>query len=87
MSLSEKDPPPTNSHDFTATEVAVEDSLSSDVAEATEDGDDEPNWPKEWRAYACLTGCFFLMFNSWGLVNAYGMLCEIFAFTLVAHLY
>ncbi|KAF2868928.1 major facilitator superfamily domain-containing protein [Massariosphaeria phaeospora] len=32
----------------------------------------EPNWPREWRAYMCLLGCFFLMFNSWGLVNAYG---------------
>lgn len=29
-------------------------------------------WPRDWRAYSCLTGCFFLMFNSWGLVNAYG---------------
>ena len=34
--------------------------------------DDEPDWPQTWRAYACLLGCFFLMFNSWGLVNAYG---------------
>jgi MCP family monocarboxylic acid transporter-like MFS transporter 10 len=34
--------------------------------------DDEPDWPTTWRAYACLLGCFFLMFNSWGLVNAYG---------------
>jgi MCP family monocarboxylic acid transporter-like MFS transporter 10 len=33
---------------------------------------DEPDWPRSWRAYACLLGCFFLMFNSWGLVNAYG---------------
>ncbi|KAF1920675.1 major facilitator superfamily domain-containing protein [Ampelomyces quisqualis] len=33
---------------------------------------DEPDWPQTWRAYFCLTGCFFLMFNSWGLVNAYG---------------
>lgn len=32
----------------------------------------EPNWPRSWRAYACWLGCFFLMFNSWGLVNAYG---------------
>lgn len=34
--------------------------------------DDSPDWPRTWRAYACLLGCFFLMFNSWGLVNAYG---------------
>lgn len=33
---------------------------------------DEPNWPKEWLAYTALFGCFLLMFNSWGLVNAYG---------------
>lgn len=33
---------------------------------------DEPDWPRSWRAYACLLGCFALMFNSWGLVNAYG---------------
>ncbi|KAF2752221.1 MFS general substrate transporter [Sporormia fimetaria CBS 119925] len=32
----------------------------------------EPNWPRSWQAYACWLGCFFLMFNSWGLVNAYG---------------
>ncbi|KAF1843925.1 MFS general substrate transporter [Cucurbitaria berberidis CBS 394.84] len=36
------------------------------------EADDEPDWPQSWRAYACLLGCFFLMFNSWGLVNAYG---------------
>jgi hypothetical protein len=34
--------------------------------------DNEPNWPTEWRAYVSLLGCFLLMFNSWGLVNAYG---------------
>lgn len=39
--------------------------ISLDVVE-------EPDWPTSWRAYACLLGCFFLMFNSWGLVNAYG---------------
>lgn len=32
----------------------------------------EPKWPRTWRAYTCWLGCFFLMFNSWGLVNAYG---------------
>ncbi|KIW02883.1 uncharacterized protein PV09_05933 [Verruconis gallopava] len=31
-----------------------------------------PTWPREWRAWTSLVGCFFLMFNSWGLVNAYG---------------
>lgn len=32
----------------------------------------EPKWPRSWRAYACWLACFFLMFNSWGLVNAFG---------------
>ncbi|KAH9862297.1 hypothetical protein IAQ61_010500 [Plenodomus lingam] len=32
----------------------------------------EPDWPRSWRAYACMVGCVLLMFNSWGLVNAYG---------------
>lgn len=34
--------------------------------------DDIPIWPHGWRPWACLFGCFLLMFNSWGLVNAYG---------------
>nr|POE96970.1 aspyridones efflux protein apdf [Quercus suber] len=33
---------------------------------------DEPDWPSGWRPYACLLGGFLLMFNSWGIVNAYG---------------
>lgn len=33
---------------------------------------EEPNWPQGWRPWLCLVACFFLMFNSWGLVNAYG---------------
>lgn len=32
----------------------------------------ERKWPRDIRAYTCLMGCFFCMFNSWGLVNAYG---------------
>lgn len=44
-------------------------SLNSSVESLAER---EPNWPRCWRAYACWLGCFFLMFNSWGLVNAYG---------------
>jgi len=31
-----------------------------------------PNWPRGWRPWSCLFGCFLLMFDSWGLVNAYG---------------
>ncbi|KAF2196183.1 MFS general substrate transporter [Delitschia confertaspora ATCC 74209] len=44
-------------------------SLSGSSIDSAEE---EPNWPRTWRAYACWLGCFFLMFNSWGLVNAYG---------------
>ena len=36
---------------------------------------DEPDWPTTWRAYTALLGCFFLMFNSWGIINAYGSKC------------
>ena len=32
----------------------------------------EPAWPADWRAYRALFGGFLLMFNSWGLVNAFG---------------
>jgi hypothetical protein len=34
--------------------------------------DEDPDWPEGWRPWSALAGCFFLMFNSWGLVNAYG---------------
>lgn len=30
------------------------------------------NWPKSWQAYACWLGCFFLIFNSLGLIIGYG---------------
>lgn len=29
-------------------------------------------WPRDVRAYCTLFACFLCMFNSWGLVNAYG---------------
>ncbi|TKX18907.1 MFS transporter-like protein 163 [Elsinoe australis] len=29
-------------------------------------------WPTDWRAYTTLLGGFLLMFNSWGIVNAFG---------------
>ncbi|KAL8842638.1 MAG: hypothetical protein Q9170_000413 [Blastenia crenularia] len=31
-----------------------------------------PDWPKGWKAYAALVSGFFMMFNCWGMVNAYG---------------
>ncbi|KAF1988349.1 MFS general substrate transporter [Aulographum hederae CBS 113979] len=43
----------------------------------------QENWPKEWRAWTTLMGCFFLMFNSWGLVNAYGTFQSIYMNTLL----
>jgi MFS transporter, MCT family, solute carrier family 16 (monocarboxylic acid transporters), member 10 len=42
------------------------------IADSEDSAASEPKWPHSWRAYACWLGCFFLMFNSWGLVNAYG---------------
>ncbi|KAL8705794.1 MAG: hypothetical protein Q9201_001140 [Fulgogasparrea decipioides] len=29
-------------------------------------------WPRNWKAYAALVAGFFMMFNCWGMVNAYG---------------
>lgn len=29
-------------------------------------------WPRDWRAYLALLSGFFMMFNCWGMVNAYG---------------
>ena len=37
--------------------------------------EDEPNWPTDKKAYFALFGCFLLMFNSWGIINAYGSKC------------
>ncbi|KAL9055174.1 MAG: hypothetical protein Q9206_003244 [Seirophora lacunosa] len=31
-----------------------------------------PDWPRSWKAYAGLVSGFFMMFNCWGMVNAYG---------------
>ncbi|KAI4240804.1 MAG: hypothetical protein L6R40_004918 [Gallowayella cf. fulva] len=31
-----------------------------------------PEWPRQWKAYAALVSGFFMMFNCWGMVNAYG---------------
>jgi MCP family monocarboxylic acid transporter-like MFS transporter 10 len=53
-----------------STETASMQNLS--VVSSADSGIDEPKWPRSWRAYTCWLGCFFLMFNSWGLVNAYG---------------
>jgi MCP family monocarboxylic acid transporter-like MFS transporter 10 len=45
--------------------------------------ENEPTWPCEWQAYTALVGCFFLMFNSWGLVNAYGTFATIYKESLL----
>lgn len=37
--------------------------------------DEDSEWPREWAAYTSLMGNFFLMFNSWGLINAFGSRC------------
>lgn len=51
--------------------------------------DDEPAWPTDWRAYRTLMGCFFLMFNSWGLVNAFGTFSSFYLESLMPgiHIY
>ncbi|KAH7138077.1 major facilitator superfamily domain-containing protein [Dendryphion nanum] len=56
----------------TATGSMRDVSIGSSVSSSASGAPDQPNWPRQWRAYSCWAGCFFLMFNSWGLVNAYG---------------
>ncbi|KAH7055781.1 major facilitator superfamily domain-containing protein [Macrophomina phaseolina] len=46
--------------------------LAGPFAPVAQSHADEPDWPTEWRAWTTLAACFFLMFNSWGIVNAYG---------------
>ncbi|KAI4196289.1 MAG: hypothetical protein LQ346_003255 [Caloplaca aetnensis] len=41
--------------------------MSSPIASTT-----APAWPRSWKAYAALVSGFFMMFNCWGMVNAYG---------------
>jgi hypothetical protein len=41
------------------------------------------SWPKDWRAYSTLFACFLMMFNSWGLVNAYGTFLSYYKDTLL----
>lgn len=50
------------------------DSIASLAGRPTPDeqASSESRWPKEWKAWVCLCGGFLLMFNSWGIVNAYG---------------
>ncbi|KAF9731704.1 hypothetical protein PMIN03_010844 [Paraphaeosphaeria minitans] len=64
---SQKDRPSTQS--LSSQERASVENIS--ITSSMEDAF-EPKWPRSWRAYTCWLGCFFLMFNSWGLVNAYG---------------
>lgn len=45
----------------------------------------EAKWPRSWRAYTCLFACFLLMFNSWGLVNAYGTFSSFYSDESLAH--
>jgi MCP family monocarboxylic acid transporter-like MFS transporter 10 len=48
--------------------------------------DQGPAWPTDWRAYRTLMGCFFLMFNSWGLVNAYGTFSSFYMESLMPNI-
>ncbi|CAK4023015.1 MFS general substrate transporter [Lecanosticta acicola] len=49
---------------------------------ADKDSEDS-KWPKDWRAWTCLFGGFLLMFNSWGIVNAYGTYASYYKDTLL----
>jgi MCP family monocarboxylic acid transporter-like MFS transporter 10 len=51
-----------------STETASMQSISSTDSSSL----NGPRLPRTWRAYTAWLGCFFLMFNSWGLVNSYG---------------
>ncbi|KAL8770600.1 MAG: hypothetical protein Q9209_003668 [Squamulea sp. 1 TL-2023] len=37
-----------------------------------------PEWPRNWKAYAALVSGFFMMFNAWGMVNAYGAFMSLY---------
>lgn len=50
-------------------------SLSVAASQSEQYGKDDPLWPRGWRPYTCLTGGFFLMFNSWGLVSVVDVRC------------
>lgn len=43
---------------------------------------EEKNWPSGWKPFATLFGGFLLMFNSWGIVNAYGTFSSFYTETL-----
>lgn len=44
---------------------------------------EDPTWPSGWRPWLCLFGCFLLMFDSWGLVNAYGTFASYYSSALL----
>ena len=68
-------PRPLTPHPSAARETSAADINARSPSTATTlvgNYDDEPTWPSGFRPWLCLFGCFLLMFNSWGLVNAYG---------------
>ncbi|KAF2228133.1 major facilitator superfamily domain-containing protein [Elsinoe ampelina] len=44
----------------------------ADSTEAIEQESNVKRWPTDWRAYTTLASGFIFMFNSWGIVNAFG---------------
>ncbi|KAG9532226.1 MFS general substrate transporter, partial [Aureobasidium melanogenum] len=42
----------------------------------------EMDWPTGWRPYTALFGCFLLMFNSFGVINAYGTFASYYSESL-----
>ncbi|KAF2236967.1 MFS general substrate transporter [Viridothelium virens] len=55
------------------------------VSSDTESIAKEHTWPRGLRPNLCLIGCFFLMFNSWGLVNSYGSFASYYKEHLLAN--
>lgn len=72
-SISEKEPPSPSDAATSATDGRLEESIPTVAYESASSDEQESSWPKGWRPYFALIGCFFLMWNSWGLVNAYGI--------------
>lgn len=56
--------------------------LSSHTEPADRPTNMESKWPTDPRAWLCLLGGHLLMFNSWGIVNAYGTYASYYTQTL-----
>lgn len=46
--------------------------------------EDKTTWLRTWQAYRMLLGCWFLMLNSWGIVNTYGTFASFYQEHLIS---